>query len=604
MRSSLVRKLRQVLLPPESPQELFLRTLYHRLNASPFFVRRQINRAEASYKAWSQEQYAPQTLSVEIPEPLPVVIFLFSIAPGEEQSARATIDSLIALRCDGWQVQPVATAGVDLTAYQARSTVDGRLHQPLELDVLTLTALPELAADFVVFCRAGDVFHPALLDRFHAALAVAPVSALYYTDCEHALAGSASYVPFFKPAASSPELMLSFNYLSRGFVRTTSLAGLRTRCTEFSDLLDMEYALLLELLSQSMPMQHIPAVLVRLSPLPPRGKDKRAEFIAAHYRDLGMSSISVTGSDESHRVNWDFGNPSVSLIILNQNHADWLRNLIDSIFTLTDYHNYSIIVVDNQSSHADVLAYYRELQSNERVQVVHYDCPFNYSEAINIGVGHSGADVVVLLNNDMQVTDSGWLRELVQWTMHPGIGVVGGKLLHRDRSIQHAGIILGMNGFIGHLYLNAPEHYHGLAGSVDWYRNYYALTGACQAIRRDLFHLVGGYDERFRLAFGDIDFCLRVVKTGLRNLYNPNVVMTHFEGGSRGYETPVQDILLGYEELLPWLEKDDPYFSPNLTYEPIPACAADGGGVDARLANIQNRKQALLSIRHSVTDTP
>ena len=106
---------------------------------------------------------------------------------------------------------------------------------------------------------------------------------------------------------------------------------------------------------------------------------------------------------------------------------------------------------------------------------------------------------------------------------------------------------------------------------------------------------MGGYDERFRLAFGDIDFCLRVIKAGLRNLYNPNVVMTHFEGGSRGYETPVKDILLGYDELLPWLERDDPYFSPNLTYEPIPACAPDQGGVGARLDNIQRRKQALLT---------
>ncbi len=592
---------RRVLLPPESPQELFLRTLYHRLNASPFMVRRQISRAQASYQAWRREQDARQPLSVERPETLPAVTFLLSITAGEERSAIVTIDSLIALRSDGWQVLPVVTAGVDMAAYQDRAKVEGHLRQPIELGDLTLNTLQELGADFVVFCRAGDVFHPALLDHFYTALTAAPGSAVYYTDCEHAQAGSPSFKPFFKPAANSPELMLSFNYLSRGFVRKTSLVGLRTDPCEFSDLMAMEYALFLGLLSQSALMQHIPAVLVRLSSLPPLGKDQRAEIITARYRDLGMKSVSVVRSGESHRVNWDFGNPPVSLIILNQNHADWLRNLINSIFTLTDYRNYSIIVVDNQSTQADVLAYYSELAANDRVQVVHYDRPFNYSEAINIGVAHSSAEVVVLLNNDMQVTESGWLRELVQWTLHPQIGVVGGKLLHRDRSIQHAGIILGMNGFIGHLYLNAPEHYHGLAGSADWYRNFYALTGACQAIRRDLFHQVGGYDERFRLAFGDIDFCLRVVKAGFRNLYNPYAVLTHFEGGSRGFETPVKDILLGYDELLPWLEKDDPYFSPNLTYETIPACAAGGGGVDARLANIQLRKQALLA---GNTDSP
>ncbi len=595
MRSSLIRKLRKVLLPPESPQELFLRTLYHRLNASPFFVKRQIRRAEASYPAWRRRQDAQILLPPEKPDHLPAVTFLLSIAPGEEGSALATLDSLIALRGDGWQVQPVVTAGVDLAAYQAQAAVGGRLRSPLQSSELTLTSLQELAADFVVFCRAGDVFQPAFLEHFHTALEIAPDSALYYTDCEFKRAGSSDYLPFFKPSANSPELMLSFNYLSRGFIRTASLSGLSINQKEFVDAMDMEYAVQLSLLAQSAPLQHIPAVLVRLSTLTRQVADQSTEVIAAHYRNLGMSDVNVAENGVSYRVNWRIGNPSVSLIILNQNHADWLRNLIDSIFTHTEYPNYSIIVVDNQSTQADLLAYYTELETNERVEVVHYDRPFNYSEAVNIGVAHSSADVVVLLNNDMQVTDPRWLRELTQWAMLPGIGVVGGKLLHRDRSIQHAGIVLGMNGFIGHLYLNAPEHYHGLAGSVDWYRNFYALTGACQAIRRDVFQSVGGYDERFRLAFGDIDFCLRVIKAGLRNLYNPNVVMTHFEGGSRGYETPVKDILLGYDELLPWLERDDPYFSPNLTYEPIPACSADQGGVGARLDNIQRRKQALLT---------
>jgi len=595
MRSSLVRKLRQVLLPPESPQELFLRTLYHRLNASPFFVRRQIRRAEASYPAWRQRQDAQVFLSPEKPDHLPAVTFLLTVAPGDEDSALTTLDSLIALRGAGWQVQAVLTNGVDLAVYQAQAAVDGRVRSPLHLNELTLTSLQAMAADFVVFCRAGDVFHPAFLERFHDALMTAPGSAVYYTDCEQAQTGSNVSIPFFKPSANSPELMLSFNYLSRGFIRTAALADFRISQVEFTDAMELEYAILLSFLARSLPMQHIPVVLVSLSPLTRPVSEQCAKILAAQYQGEGISDVRVAVNSGSYRVNWELGNPSVSLIILNQNHADWLRNLIHSIFTLTEYPNYSIIVVDNQSTQAELLTFYTELETNDRVRVVHYDRQFNYSEAINIGVAHSSADVVVLLNNDMQVTDPHWLRELTQWALHPGIGVVGGKLLHRDRSIQHAGIVLGMNGFIGHLYLNAPEHYHGLAGSVDWYRNFYALTGACQAIRRDLFHSVGGYDERFQLAFGDIDFCLRVVKAGLRNLYNPYAVLTHFEGGSRGYETPVKDILLGYDELLPWLEQDDPYFSPNLTYEPIPACAVDQGGVDARLANILRRKEALLT---------
>jgi len=182
---------------------------------------------------------------------------------------------------------------------------------------------------------------------------------------------------------------------------------------------------------------------------------------------------------------------------------------------------------------------------------------------------------------------------MVRWACQPEIGVVGAKLLHKNRSIQHAGIILGMNGFIGHLYLNAPEHYHGLAGSADWYRNFYALTGACQAMRRNVFNQVGGYDPRFRLAFGDIDFCLRVIKEGYRNLYTPFAQLIHFEGSSRGYSTPTGDILFGYHELKSWLEADDPYFSPNLTYTPIPKCNTGHRTANDRLERIEQRKRSI-----------
>jgi GT2 family glycosyltransferase len=309
----------------------------------------------------------------------------------------------------------------------------------------------------------------------------------------------------------------------------------------------------------------------------------------------GMTGVAVQEKEAQSRVTWEIGAPRASLIILSHNNGQFLRDLVNSIFNTTDYADYSLIIVDNRSTEGDLLEFYEELKSNPRVKLVHYDEPFNYSKAINIGVEHSDGEVVVLLNNDMLVTDSTWLRELVQWAVHPQIGVVGGKLLHRNLSIQHTGIILGMNGILGHLYLNAPEHYHGLAGSADWYRNFYALTGACQAIRRELFHQVGGYDERFRLAFGDIDFCLRVAKAGYRNLYNPFARLIHFEGGSRGYETPAKDIQLGYAELMPWLEQDDPYFSPSLTYEPIPQCVLSEEGLNARMINIEKRRKSISS---------
>jgi hypothetical protein len=172
----------------------------------------------------------------------------------------------------------------------------------------------------------------------------------------------------------------------------------------------------------------------------------------------------------------------------------------------------------------------------------------------------------------MKVINPWWLGELAQWAMRPEIGVDGGKLLHPNYTIQHAGLILGMNGFLGHLYLNAPEHYCGLLGSADWYRNLHAVTSTCQMVRRELFTTVGGYDENYRLVFGDIDFCLRLHDLGYRNMVTPFARLYHYEGKSRGYKSPVDDILRGYDQMADRLKVEDPYFSQILNCEPILKC--------------------------------
>jgi hypothetical protein len=191
----------------------------------------------------------------------------------------------------------------------------------------------------------------------------------------------------------------------------------------------------------------------------------------------------------------------------------------------------------------------------------------------------------------MRVKDPHWLDELVQWASQPEIGAVGTKLLRANRTIQHAGIILGLNDFMGHIYLNSPEHYTGLFGSVDWYRDYAALTGACQMIRREVFDQIGGYDTAFRLAFGDIDFCLRVQALGLRNVYTPFASLYHFEGQSRGYTTPVDDILHGFEKLNTELREDDPHYSPRLTRTVIPAYRTTSISNEERINQLNARRE-------------
>jgi GT2 family glycosyltransferase len=317
------------------------------------------------------------------------------------------------------------------------------------------------------------------------------------------------------------------------------------------------------------------------------------EIVAKHLGDgNGIGDVEASAGPYGARFHWQVGDPSVAIIIPTLDNEQMLAPLVDSIFA-GSYKNFTINIVDNGSKDPALLEYYEALRGFRKVSIIAYERAFNYSEAINLGAANSQSDLLLFLNDDMRATNNFWLEELIQWASLPKIGVVGTKLIRKNHTIQHAGIILGLNNFAGHIYLNAPEHYDGLFGSVDWYRNYLALTGACQMVRREVFDAVGGYDERFALAFGDIDFCLKVYEKGFINMYTPFATLYHYEGQSRGYSTPVDDIVNGYERMGSFLNNSDPYYSPNLTYTPIPRCNTDSP--EARHAEIERRR----SLYHS-----
>jgi GT2 family glycosyltransferase len=302
----------------------------------------------------------------------------------------------------------------------------------------------------------------------------------------------------------------------------------------------------------------------------------------------------VCFTDQGYRVSWSSQQPKVSIIVPTRDSPAILKGLLSSIFSITGYPDYEVVLVDNHSTNSETLAYYEQIELERRVQVIPFNEPFNYSKAINLGAANSQGELLLFLNNDMQVLHADWLSELVQWALLPEIGIVGAKLLHPDQTIQHAGVVIGLQGFMGHLYPNTPDHTYGLMGSTDWYRDFCAVTGACQMMRRKVFEEIGGYDESFKLVFSDIDICLSAIQKGYRVLYDPFVTLIHYEGHSRGYSTPPEDIIRGYEKLRPWLLHDDPYFSPNLTYTNIPRCKRNLPSDRERLAQVEARKQAVL----------
>ena len=573
MNSLMLYKLKMKFFPPESRVELFKQTLYHRFVSTKLFVKWQLAKARQSYIKWRAEQVKkapPETDSFELK---PKVTFLLAIGPNDLNIAVATIRSIQNLRISNWEILLVAGGNGPVSlSFPPNVLGDPRL-KPVFLDKSNRTKwLRYISGEFIVHCVAGDKFFDTLLDCFYQSINSFPSADAYYYDCEFKQDDSSRILPFFKPAKFSPELLLSVNYLSRSLIRKTSIENLLEKADQLLDLLNQEYCFLLQLFEEKAVFEHIPQVLITQSFQPTPNNEHLGKVVNSHLSKYGFNEVIVEKKATERRIRWKIGDPSIAIVIPTKNHYAGIKTLLDSIFSLTDYPNYSINLVDNASSEKEVSLYYSKLGKNQKVKIIHYDKTFNYSEAINLGVKSSDSELVLLLNNDMKVIDSQWLRELAQWALLPEIGVVGAKLLYANQTIQHAGLVIGLQGFMGHLYLNAPDHYYGLLGSVDWYRNVSAVTGACQMIRRSVFEELGGYDEEYQLLLSDIEFCLRAIKNGYRNLYNPFVSLIHYEGQSRGNRVPIKDIARAYEQLEEWLRHDDPYFSPNLTYTTIPQC--------------------------------
>ncbi|HMK97638.1 MAG TPA: glycosyltransferase, partial [Acidimicrobiales bacterium] len=218
------------------------------------------------------------------------------------------------------------------------------------------------------------------------------------------------------------------------------------------------------------------------------------------------------------------------------------------------YNNYELVVVDNQSDDPETLEYLATLPG----QVVRYPHEFNYPRQVNLAVASAECDLVVFLNNDTEVLTTDWLDRLIEQAMRPEVGAVGPRLLFPDGKIQHEGIIIGA--------------WRGHANSIEWgnwwrmgdlLRDVSAVTGACMATRPGVFWRVGGFDERLRVAYNDVDYCLRLHQAGYQVVYEPDAALFHAEGSTRGRVEDPDDAPLFNKR---WRPRSycDPYYNPNL----------------------------------------
>ncbi len=224
--------------------------------------------------------------------------------------------------------------------------------------------------------------------------------------------------------------------------------------------------------------------------------------------------------------------PKISIIIPTKDKAFLVKQCIDSIVSDTTYKNYEIILIDNGSVEAETFRLIEEYKKKyaDFFSCYRVDAPFNFSMLINEGVAKSGGEYLVLLNNDTKVKTPQWLEYMLEYAQLDFVGAVGPKLLYDNNTVQHAGIVIEKDRLPFHIYTGVSE----MDARVNYNREYPALTGACLMIAKQKFNLVNGFDEKFVVEFNDIDFCLKLVEKGLKNIYVHKVELYHYESASRG----------------------------------------------------------------------
>lgn len=386
--------------------------------------------------------------------------------------------------------------------------------------------------------------------------------------------------PLHKPDWS-PDLFLSQMYIGHllGFKKSLFdlVGGFRT---EFNG--SQDYDLVLRMIEHTDKIEHVSKVLYGWRDLPsstatnpgskPYAQTAGLNAIQSHLdRIYGEGKATALETEDLFvydvRYHYDVM-PKVSVIIPTKDHVDLLKQDIDSIEELTTYKDYEIIVLDNNSEKEESFKYFEEVQKQYSNVTVHKAAfEFNWSKLNNYGMTLAKGDVYVFMNNDMKLITPDWLERLAEKAMRDDVGIVGGLLLYEDDTIQHAGVVVGIQGWADHIYKGMkPVHYGSPYVSPMVTRNVTACTGALMAISKKVIEKIGGFDEDFIICGSDIEICIRAYLRGYVNIYDPHIKLYHYESKSRDSYIPEVDFEMSAFAYRTYREEGDPYYNSNLDY--------------------------------------
>lgn len=528
-----------------------------------------------------------RTRCEELPGGGPTISVIVPVYNPEPRWLRKAVASVAAQTYERWQLVLVDDRSTDPAVVQLLDELaesDSRIfvrHRRTNGHIAAATndGLDIATGEFVAFMDHDDELAPFAL----AAVALESANVdLLYTDEDKIDEDGKHFDPHCKPSWN-PELLLGQNYLSHLTVIRRSVVaqagGLRSGFDGSQD-----HDLVLRVTAAIAPerIRHIPLVAYHWraiegsTALAPGEKSYTEDASVRALADrLGSDwAVSVADAPTAYRCTPPLDQfPLVSIIIPTRDRVDLLNQCIDSLLRTT-YPAFEILIADNDSAEPETHTWLEAFENGHDHRVVPAPGPFNYSKVNNIAAEAAKGELVLLLNNDTEVIDPGWLATMVRWALQPGVGAVGAKLLYPNDTIQHAGVVLGLGGLAGHGQLHEPAESTGYFNRLAITHEVGAVTGACLLTWKATWDQLDGLDENLAVAFNDVDYCLRVRhEAHQRILWVPEALLYHHESVSRGAEDdPVKVARFNREvdrALDRWADvlDQDPAYSPNLTLE-------------------------------------
>ena len=461
-----------------------------------------------------------------------------------------------------------------------------KLEKNLGISGNTNACLEMATGDYIGLFDHDDLLHPAALYEVMRTIENTGADFVYTDESTFHDTPEDAYLPHFKPDFA-PDNLRANNYICHFTVFKRSLLDEVGRFDPACDG-SQDHDMVLRLTEKAQRMAHIPEILYywRAHKESVAGGNEAKPYVTqAGIRavEKQLERLGLEGKVEPVRPGLTIyrtryavrGTPKVSILIPNYEHINDLRTCLNSIFKKTTWPNYEIVIVENNSTSRELFAYYESLQrEHANVRVVTREGAFNYSAINNYGAQFCTGDYLLLLNNDIEVITPDWIEEMLMFAQREDVGAVGAMLYYPDRTIQHAGVCLGMGGVAGHYFHHVDQENLGYMGRLLYPQDMTAVTAACMLLCRDVWDKVGGLDEDWAVAFNDVDLCMRIRKAGYLIVWTPFAELIHYESKSRGTEdTPEKqkrfegEVLRFQSRWAKELEAGDPYYNPNFTLD-------------------------------------